>query len=211
MKSISEIVQIGPVIPVLTLESVEQGEKVVNALYKGGVKVLEITLRTSAGLQAIKCASQFSSDIVVGVGTLTTAVQVEEAKRAGATFGVSPGLTRDLHWAAKDIGLPLLPGVMTPSDILIALSLGYDIVKFFPAQLAGGLDMLRAFSDPFPMLRFCPTGGITQELAGSFLSLPNVACIGGSWLTPKEAMTAQNWGEVTRLACAASQLAQHKT
>ncbi|WP_225721506.1 bifunctional 4-hydroxy-2-oxoglutarate aldolase/2-dehydro-3-deoxy-phosphogluconate aldolase [Candidatus Vallotiella sp. (ex Adelges kitamiensis)] len=208
MKSVSEIVQIGPVIPVLTFESVEQGKQVVHALYQGGIKVLEITLRTAVGLQVIKHAAQFSSDIVVGVGTLTTVDQIEKAKRAGAIFGVSPGLTSDLHLAAKDIGLPLLPGVMTPSDILFALSLGYDIVKFFPAQQAGGLEMLKAFRGPFPTLRFCPTGGITKELARSFLSLPNVVCVGGSWLTPHTAITAQNWGEVTRLAHAASQLAR---
>ncbi|MCG1053699.1 bifunctional 4-hydroxy-2-oxoglutarate aldolase/2-dehydro-3-deoxy-phosphogluconate aldolase [Mycetohabitans sp. B5] len=211
MKPVSEIVRIGPVIPVLTFESVEQGEHVAHALYEGGVKVLEITLRTAAGLQAIGRASQLASDIVVGVGTLTTAAQVEQAKRAGAAFGVSPGLTREIHRAAQDVGLPLLPGVMTPSDILLAFELGYDIVKFFPAQQAGGLDMLQAFSGPFPALRFCPTGGITQELATSFLALPNVVCVGGSWLTPRAALAAQNWAEVTRLARAASQLARPNT
>ncbi|UDG82838.1 bifunctional 4-hydroxy-2-oxoglutarate aldolase/2-dehydro-3-deoxy-phosphogluconate aldolase [Candidatus Vallotia lariciata] len=211
MKSVGEIMRIGPVIPVLTLESVEQCEQVVHALYEGGVRVLEITLRTAVGLKAIEHASKFASDIVVGVGTITTTTQVKEAKRAGATFGVSPGLTHALHAAAKDIDLPLLPGVMTPSDILRALSLGYDTVKFFPAQQAGGLDMLRAFSGPFPTLQFCPTGGITQESVRSFLDLPNVICVGGSWLTPTAAIISQNWGEVTRLAHAASQLARLNT
>src|ERR1700756_921554 len=121
MKKIEDIVHLGPVIPVLAFESVEQGEHVSRALHAGGVKVLEITLRTEAGLQAIERASQLAEDIVVGVGTLTSARQVEQAKKAGATFGVSPGLTRELHQAARDVGLPLLPGVMTPSDILLAL------------------------------------------------------------------------------------------
>jgi 2-dehydro-3-deoxyphosphogluconate aldolase/(4S)-4-hydroxy-2-oxoglutarate aldolase len=208
MKPVSEIVRIGPVIPVLAFESVEQGEQVSRALHAGGVKVLEITLRTEAGLKAIERASQLADDIVVGVGTLTSPKQVEQAKQAGATFGVSPGLTRELHQAAKDVGLPLLPGVMTPSDILLALELGYEIVKFFPAQQAGGIDMLQAFNGPFPNLRFCPTGGITQELAPSYLALPNVVCVGGSWLTPKSALAAQNWAELTRLARGASQLAR---
>lgn len=211
MKPVSEIVRIGPVIPVLAFESVEQGEQVSRALHAGGVKVLEITLRTDAGLKAIERASQLADDIVVGVGTLTSPKQVEQAKQAGAQFGVSPGLTRELHQAAKDVGLPLLPGVMTPSDILLALELGYDIVKFFPAQQAGGVDMLQAFYGPFPALRFCPTGGITQELAPNFLALPNVVCVGGSWLTPKSVLAAQNWAEVTRLARGASQLARPKT
>ncbi|KAG0194158.1 hypothetical protein DFQ28_001295 [Apophysomyces sp. BC1034] len=211
MKPVSEVVRIGPVIPVLTFESVEQGEQVSRALYQGGVKVLEITLRTEAGLQAIERASQLACDIVVGAGTLTTAAQLERAKRAGATFGVSPGLTREIHQAAQGIGLPLLPGVMTPSDLLLAIELGYDIVKFFPAQQAGGIDMLQAFGGPFPALRFCPTGGVTQELAPSFLALPNVVCVGGSWLTPKPVLAAQNWAEVTRLARAASQLARPNT
>lgn len=211
MKPVSEIVRIGPIIPVLSFDSVEQGEQVSRALYEGGVKVLEITLRTEAGLQAIERASQLASDIVVGVGTLTSAAQVKQAKRAGATFGVSPGLTREIHQAAQDVGLPLLPGVMTPTDILLALELGYDIVKFFPAQQAGGIAMLQAFGGPFPALRFCPTGGITQELAPNFLALPNVVCVGGSWLTPKPVLAAHNWSEVTRLARAASQLARPNT
>ncbi|UDG82176.1 bifunctional 4-hydroxy-2-oxoglutarate aldolase/2-dehydro-3-deoxy-phosphogluconate aldolase [Candidatus Vallotia cooleyia] len=211
MKSVNEIVSIGPVIPVLTFESVEQGMHVAHALYEGGIKVLEITLRTAAGLRAIEQTLQLASDIVVGAGTLTTSTQVEKAKRAGAKFGVSPGLTSEIHEASQDVGLPLLPGVMTPSDILFAISLGYEIVKFFPAQQAGGLDMLQAFRGPFPALRFCPTGGITRELATSFLALPNVVCVGGSWLTPKTAIAEQNWTEMTCLARAASQIARPNT
>ncbi|HEV3106062.1 MAG TPA: bifunctional 4-hydroxy-2-oxoglutarate aldolase/2-dehydro-3-deoxy-phosphogluconate aldolase [Trinickia sp.] len=210
MKTIEEIVSLGPVIPVLAFETVEQGEHVSRALYAGGVKVLEITLRTPAGLQTIERVSKLEHDLVVGVGTLTNPEQCALAKQAGARFGVSPGLTRDLHQAAQHVGLPLLPGVMTPSDMLLALELGYEIVKFFPAQQAGGVAMLQALSGPFPMLKFCPTGGITPETASTFLALPNVVCVGGSWLTPKAALAAQNWDEVTRLARAASELAAHQ-
>jgi 2-dehydro-3-deoxyphosphogluconate aldolase/(4S)-4-hydroxy-2-oxoglutarate aldolase len=210
MKKIEDIVRLGPVIPVLAFDSAEQGEQVSRALYAGGVKVLEITLRTPAGLQAIERASQLAPDIVVGVGTITKPEHCALAKKAGAQFGVSPGLTKEMHEAAQDAGLPLLPGVMTPTDILVALELGYEIVKFFPAQQAGGIAMLQAFHGPFPTLRFCPTGGITAETAPSFLALPNVVCVGGSWLTPKSALAAQNWDEVTRLARGASQLTAHQ-
>lgn len=206
MKTIAEIVKLGPVVPVLAFDSVEQGEHVSRALHAGGVKVLEITLRTPAGLEAIQRASQLADDIVVGVGTITKPEHCAQAKRAGAKFGVSPGLTKDLHLASLDADLPLLPGVMTPSDIIQALEFGYEIVKFFPAQQAGGVPMLQAFHGPFPGLKFCPTGGITVESAPSFLKLPNVVCVGGSWLTPKAALAAQDWAEVTRLAQAASQL-----
>lgn len=205
--SVEEVVKMGPVIPVLAFETVEQGLAVSRALYEGGVKVLEITLRTKVGLEVIREASQIADDIVVGVGTLTRPEECELAARAGATFGVSPGLTADLGKAARDAGLPLLPGVMTPSDILTAIAAGYDIVKFFPAEQAGGIPMLKAFHGPFPNLRFCPTGGVTHASAPSFLALPNVVCVGGSWLTPKSALATQDWAEITRLAREASTLA----
>ncbi len=210
MDTIAEIVRLGPVIPVLAFDTVEQGENVSRALHAGGVKVLEITLRTPAGIGAIERAAQLSPDIVVGVGTITKPEHCAQAKKAGARFGVSPGLTKEMHQAAQDAGLPLLPGVMTPTDILVALELGYEIVKFFPAQQAGGVPMLNAFYGPFPGLKFCPTGGITAETAPTFLALPNVVCVGGSWLTPKAALAAQNWDEVTRLARGASELAAHQ-
>ncbi|RJE68757.1 2-dehydro-3-deoxyphosphogluconate aldolase [Acinetobacter sp. JS678] len=206
MSKIEDVVKLGPVIPVLAFDSAEQGEHVSRALHAGGVKVLEITLRTAAGLAAIERASQLADDIVVGVGTIIKPEHCAQAKKAGAKFGVSPGLTKDLHLAAQDAGLPLLPGVMTPSDLIQAIELGYDIVKFFPAQQAGGVEMLKALYGPFPNLRFCPTGGITAESAPDFLKQPNVVCVGGSWLTPKAAVAAQDWAEITRLAQIASQL-----
>jgi 2-dehydro-3-deoxyphosphogluconate aldolase/(4S)-4-hydroxy-2-oxoglutarate aldolase len=207
LKTIGEIVRLGPVIPVLAFDTAEQGEAASRALHQGGVKVLEITLRTGAGLESIRRASGLADDLVVGVGTLTRPEQCAQARDAGAQFGVSPGLSRELHQAARAAGLPLLPGVMTPSDILLALELGYEFVKFFPAGQAGGVAMLQAFAGPFPELKFCPTGGITAESAPNYLALGNVVCVGGSWLTPKAVLAAQNWVEVTRLARVASQLA----
>jgi 2-dehydro-3-deoxyphosphogluconate aldolase / (4S)-4-hydroxy-2-oxoglutarate aldolase len=206
--TVADIVRLGPVIPVLAFETPEQGEHVSRALYAGGVKVLEITLRTKAGLEAIERAAQIAPDIAVGVGTITKPEHCALAKKAGATFGVSPGLTREIHQASLDAGLPLLPGVMTPTDIIVAMELGYEIVKFFPAVPAGGLNMLQAFHGPFPTLKFCPTGGISAETAPNFLALPNVVCVGGSWLTPKAALANQDWAEVTRLARAASELSR---
>lgn len=206
MIKMEDVVQLGPVIPVLAFDSAEQGEHVSRALHAGGVKVLEITLRTAAGLAAIERASRLADDIVVGVGTITKPEHCAQAKKAGAQFGVSPGLTKDLHLAAQDAGLPLLPGVMTPSDLIQAIELGYEIVKFFPAQQAGGVAMLQAFYGPFPNLRFCPTGGITAEIAPDFLKQPNVVCVGGSWLTPKKLVAAEEWAQITRLAQIASQL-----
>ncbi|MFX1671315.1 bifunctional 4-hydroxy-2-oxoglutarate aldolase/2-dehydro-3-deoxy-phosphogluconate aldolase [Paraburkholderia sp. A2WS-5] len=206
--TVADIVRLGPVIPVLAFDTPEQGEHVSRALHVGGVKVLEITLRTAAGLQAIERAAQIAPDIVVGVGTITKPEHCALAKKAGAQFGVSPGLTREIHQASLDAGLPLLPGVMTPTDIIVAMELGYEIVKFFPAVPAGGLNMLQAFHGPFPTLKICPTGGITAESAINFLALPNVVCVGGSWLTPKAALAAQDWAEVTRLARAASELSR---
>ncbi|MFD1559088.1 bifunctional 4-hydroxy-2-oxoglutarate aldolase/2-dehydro-3-deoxy-phosphogluconate aldolase [Paraburkholderia silviterrae] len=206
--TVADIVRLGPVIPVLAFDTPEQGEHVSRALHAGGVKVLEITLRTAAGLEAIERAAKIAPDIVVGVGTITKPEHCALAKKAGAQFGVSPGLTRDIHQASLDAGLPLLPGVMTPSDIIAAMEFGYEIVKFFPAVPAGGINMLQAFHGPFPTLKFCPTGGITAESAINFLALPNVVCVGGSWLTPKAAVAAQDWAEVTRLAHAAGELAR---
>ncbi|CAG9249538.1 bifunctional 4-hydroxy-2-oxoglutarate aldolase/2-dehydro-3-deoxy-phosphogluconate aldolase [Paraburkholderia unamae] len=206
--TVADIVRLGPVIPVLAFDTPEQGEHVSRALHAGGVKVLEITLRTKAGLEAIERAAKIAPDIVVGVGTITKPEHCALAKQAGAQFGVSPGLTREIHQASLDAGLPLLPGVMTPTDIIVAMELGYEIVKFFPAVPAGGLNMLQAFHGPFPTLKFCPTGGISAESAPTFLSLPNVVCVGGSWLTPKAALASQNWDEITRLAHAASELSR---
>ncbi|EON14805.1 bifunctional 4-hydroxy-2-oxoglutarate aldolase/2-dehydro-3-deoxy-phosphogluconate aldolase [Pandoraea sp. SD6-2] len=203
---INDIVRAGPVVPVLQFDSVEQGEHVSRALLAGGVRVLEITLRTPAAMDVIRHVAGLSDDLIVGVGTLTRADEMAQAVAAGARFGVSPGYTSALGAAAKAVGLPLLPGVVTPSDILTALADGYETVKFFPAEPSGGVPMLRALYGPFRQVRFCPTGGISAESAPSYLAQPNVVCVGGSWLTPKALVDAGDWGGITRLARAAAAL-----
>ncbi|TAL56640.1 bifunctional 4-hydroxy-2-oxoglutarate aldolase/2-dehydro-3-deoxy-phosphogluconate aldolase [Pandoraea sp.] len=203
---IKDIVQIGPVIPVLQFDSVEQGENVAQALLDGGVRVLEITLRTPAAMAVIERVARLTDQMVVGVGTLTRPEQFAAAVSAGARFGVSPGFTSALGEAAHAAGLPLLPGVATPSEILAAQAAGYDIVKFFPAEPAGGVPMLKALHGPFADVRFCPTGGITANSAPAYLALPNVVCVGGSWLTPGTLVDRGDWAGITRLAQAAAAL-----
>lgn len=206
MLDIDHVAALGPVIPVLQFDSVEQGEQTARALYEGGVRVLEITLRTPAGLGVIERMAKFADDLVVGVGTLTRPEQVAQAVSAGARFGVSPGLTDALANAAKQQGLALLPGVATSSEILIALEHGYRTLKLFPAEQVGGVAMLKAFGGPFGEVKFCPTGGVSLETAPNYLALPNVVCVGGSWLTPAAMMRAGDWAGITRLAREASAL-----
>lgn len=204
--NINDIVRAGPVVPVLQFDNVEQGEQVSRALLAGGVRVLEITLRTPAAMDVIRHVAGLSDELIVGVGTLTRPDEMAQAVAAGARFGVSPGYTPALGAAAKAAGLPLLPGVVTPSDILTALADGYETVKFFPAEPSGGVPMLKALYGPFRDVRFCPTGGISAESAPSYLAQPNVVCVGGSWLTPKALVDAKDWDGITRLARAASAL-----
>ncbi|VVD75469.1 bifunctional 4-hydroxy-2-oxoglutarate aldolase/2-dehydro-3-deoxy-phosphogluconate aldolase [Pandoraea terrigena] len=203
---INDIVRAGPVVPVLQFDHVEQGEQVARALLAGGVRVLEITLRTPAAMDVIRHVAGLSDELIVGVGTLTRPEEMAQAVAAGARFGVSPGYTSALGAAARAAGLPLLPGVVTPSDILAALADGYDTVKFFPAEPSGGVPMLKALYGPFRQVRFCPTGGISAESAPTYLAQPNVVCVGGSWLTPKALVDAKDWDGITRLARAASAL-----
>ena len=206
MLDIDHVAALGPVIPVLQFDSVEQGEQTARALYEGGVRVLEITLRTPAGLGVIERMAKFADDLVVGVGTLTRPEQVADAVSAGARFGVSPGLTDALANAAKKAGLALLPGVATSSEILLALEHGYRTLKLFPAEQVGGVAMLKAFGGPFGDVKFCPTGGVSLATAPNYLALPNVVCVGGSWLTPAAMMRAGDWAGITRLAREASAL-----
>lgn len=203
---INDIVRAGPVVPVLQFDNIEQGEQVSRALLAGGVRVLEITLRTPAAMDVIRHVAGLSDELIVGVGTLTRPEEMARAVAAGARFGVSPGYTPALGAAARAAGLPLLPGVVTPSDILAALADGYDTVKFFPAEPSGGVPMLKALYGPFRDVRFCPTGGISAESAPSYLAQPNVVCVGGSWLTPKALVDAKDWDGIARLARAASAL-----
>lgn len=204
--NISEVMRAGPVIPVIVIEHLAQAVPLARALVAGGVCVLEVTLRTPVALAAVRTIVDKVPEATVGVGTLTRPEDMTEALEAGARFGVSPGLTPVLIEAARDSGLPLLPGVMTPSDIIAARLAGFHELKLFPASQAGGIGMLRALAGPFPDVVFCPTGGITAETAPEFLALPNVACVGGSWLTPQAALAAADWQAITALAKQASAL-----
>ncbi|MDI4631491.1 bifunctional 4-hydroxy-2-oxoglutarate aldolase/2-dehydro-3-deoxy-phosphogluconate aldolase [Pelomonas sp. V22] len=196
----------GPVIPVIVIQKLEHAVPLAEALVAGGVKVLEVTLRTPAALQAMEAMARAVPEAIVGAGTLRTAADVQAAKNAGCRFGVSPGYTDALAAACKEVGLPLLPGVSTASEVMQASSAGFQFLKLFPAVAVGGVNLLKALSGPFPDIAFCPTGGITPETAPQFLSLPNVKVCGGSWLTPQDAMDAGDWGRITALAKAASAL-----
>lgn len=201
-----EIMRASPVIPVIAIDNPEHAVPLARALVDGGIRVLEVTLRTEHGLPAIRAIAREVPDAIVGVGTLTQADELAAARDAGAVFGVSPGLTPALVEAAKTSGLPLLPGVMTPSEVMAAREAGFRQLKLFPAVPAGGIGMLNAIAGPLPDVTFCPTGGISQENAAQFLACKNVACVGGSWLTPKNAMQSGDWKQITELARAASAL-----
>lgn len=203
---IASLLALSPVIPVITLHDPEQAAPLAEALFAGGLRVLEITLRTPAGLASIERMRRAVPDAIVGVGTLTEPEQFKLADSAGAQFGVSPGLTPLLAEAARGVAWPLLPGVMTPSEVIAARSWGYAGCKLFPAQQAGGIGMLKALHAVFPDVLFCPTGGITRQSAPDFLALPNVRCVGGSWLVPDEALRANDWNRIEELARDAASL-----
>ena len=206
--NVLDVMRTGPVIPVIAIEDLAHAVPLAKALVAGGVRVLEVTLRTAVGLDSIRAIAREVPDAIVGVGTLTRPEEFAKALEAGACFGVSPGLTPSMIDAAHQTGLPLLPGVMTPSDVIAARLAGFQQLKLFPAQQAGGIGMLKALGGPFPDVTFCPTGGITAETAPEFLALPNVACIGGSWLAPKAALVAGDWDRITELARQAAALAE---
>jgi 2-dehydro-3-deoxyphosphogluconate aldolase/(4S)-4-hydroxy-2-oxoglutarate aldolase len=201
-----EIMRTSAVIPVIAIDKIEYAVPLAKALVAGGIRVLEVTLRTEHGLPAIRAMAEQVEGAIVGVGTLTQPEEFAAARDAGAVFGVSPGLTPALIQAAKQSGLPLLPGVMTPSEVMAAREQGFRQLKLFPAVPAGGVGMLNAIAGPLGDITFCPTGGISQETAPQFLACKNVACVGGSWLTPKDAMEAGDWDRITALAKAASAL-----
>ncbi|MES2324391.1 MAG: bifunctional 4-hydroxy-2-oxoglutarate aldolase/2-dehydro-3-deoxy-phosphogluconate aldolase [Pseudomonadota bacterium] len=200
-----DIMRSASVIPVIAIDDPEHAVPLAQALVAGGICVLEVTLRTAHGLKAIRDMSAVPGAIV-GVGTLTQPEEFAAARDAGAVFGVSPGLTASLIEASRKSGLPLLPGVMTPSEVMAAREAGFRQLKLFPAVPAGGVGMLNAIGGPLPDVTFCPTGGISIDIAPQFLACKNVACVGGSWLTPKDAMKAGNWALITELAKAAAAL-----
>jgi 2-dehydro-3-deoxyphosphogluconate aldolase/(4S)-4-hydroxy-2-oxoglutarate aldolase len=204
--NVLQIMRTSPVSPVIVVEKIEHAVPLARALVAGGVRVLELTLRTAVALQAIEAIAREVEGAIIGVGTITRPEDFDLSTKAGAVFGVSPGLTAALVSAAKDSALPLLPGVMTPSDVITARAAGFSELKLFPAQQAGGIGMLRALAGPFPDVTFCPTGGVSAATAPDFLALPNVACVGGSWLTPRDAIDAGDWSRITALAREATAL-----
>jgi 2-dehydro-3-deoxyphosphogluconate aldolase / (4S)-4-hydroxy-2-oxoglutarate aldolase len=188
------------IIAVVTVSDHRHGAPLARALARGGVEAVEITLRTPAGLEAVRAAAAEVPEAMVGAGTCLTPADLEAAQRAGAAFAVSPGAVPAMLDAAADLALPYLAGVATSSELMTGLAHGYRMFKFFPAVPAGGLAYLKALAGPFPQVRFCPTGGITKETAPQFLALPTVPCLGGSWLAPSELLDAENWDGVERLA-----------
>ena len=195
-----QVMQDAPVIPVIVLNDVAHAVPMARALVAGGVRMLEVTLRTPQALACMEAIARDVPEAVVGAGTVRTKADAQAAAMAGARFAVSPGYTSAVGQACRDNGLALLPGVATGSEIMMAQQDGYTELKFFPAMQAGGPAMLKAWSGPFFDVKFCPTGGVTLQNASEFLALPNVVCVGGSWLVPADAMARGEWSRITQLA-----------
>ena len=195
-----------PVIPVLKIANVADAVPLARALSRGGLPAIEITLRTADALEAIRRVAAEVEEAVVGAGTILDARQFDEAARAGSNFIVSPGVTSQLLDAAKDSPVPLLPGAITPGEIMVAREAGLRFLKFFPAEQSGGIASLKAFASPLADVKFCPTGGITAKNAADYLGLPNVICVGGSWVAPDDLIKAGKWDEIEALAREASKL-----
>ena len=202
---IAKVCAAAPVIPVLTIDRVEDAQPLARALIAGGLPALEITLRTDVALEAIAAIAEVEG-AMAGVGTLLTSVQVQDAKAAGAIFGVSPGATPSLIAAALKFDLPLLPGAATATEAMRLLEQGFTFQKFFPAEAAGGALALGSMVGPLPQITFCPTGGVTLENAKTYLALPNTLCVGGSWIAPKALVAAGAWDEITQIARRAADL-----
>ncbi|MDE0941104.1 MAG: bifunctional 4-hydroxy-2-oxoglutarate aldolase/2-dehydro-3-deoxy-phosphogluconate aldolase [Alphaproteobacteria bacterium] len=202
--TIFQVMDLAPVIPVLTIERIEDAVPLAKALVDGGLPALEITLRTNVALAAIKAIADAVPDAVPGVGTVTTPEDLSQARAAGARFAVSPGFAPDLVQAADQ--MPFLPGVATASEAMAAQRAGLQYLKFFPAEAMGGRPTLQALAGPFPRLTFCPTGGIGRDNAADYLALKNVRCVGGSWVAPNEAIAAGQWETITGLAREAAAL-----
>lgn len=200
------VLDLAPVVPVVTVTDPADAVPLARALVEGGLPVIELTLRTPAALEAVRRVAAEVPEIALGVGTVVTPRQAEDSAAAGASFLVSPGATPSLLAAMAGTGLPFLPGVATVSEALAVLETGQAELKFFPAEQAGGAAYLRSLAGPLPQLRFCPTGGISEALAPAYLALPNVGCVGGSWIAPHDLIAAGAWGEVRARAAAAAAL-----
>ncbi|MDM0022627.1 bifunctional 4-hydroxy-2-oxoglutarate aldolase/2-dehydro-3-deoxy-phosphogluconate aldolase [Variovorax saccharolyticus] len=203
-----DVMRDAPVIPVIVLHDVKDAVPLARALVAGGIRMLEVTLRTREALECIELISKEVPEAVAGAGTIRSAADAQASALAGARFGVSPGYTRAVGKACHDLGLPLLPGVATGSEIMMAQEDGLTELKFFPAVQAGGLAMLKAWQGPFGDVKFCPTGGVHAGNAHEFLALSNVACVGGSWIVPTDAIAAGDWGRIEALAREACQLSR---
>ena len=202
----ASILSLAPVVPVVVLDDVAHAVPVARALVAGGLPVIELTLRTPVALEALAAIAAEVPEITVGAGTVLTPGEVDQAVEAGAQVHVAPGATPTLLGAMGASGVPFLPGTATVSEVMAVLESGVTEMKFFPAEASGGAAYLRSIASPVPAARFCPTGGITAATAASYLALPNVGCVGGSWLTPSDALAAQDWGRVTTLAREAAAL-----
>ncbi len=201
-----QVMQDAPVIPVIVLNDLAHAVPLARALLAGGIRMLEVTLRTPVALACIEAIARELPEAVVGAGTVRSGSDARAAAAAGARFAVSPGYTSAVGQACRDLGLPLLPGVATGSEIMLCQEGGWTALKFFPAMQAGGVAMLKAWGGPFAEVLFCPTGGVTPDNAPTLLALPNVACVGGSWLAPAEALASGDWARITQLARDARQL-----
>ncbi len=205
-RAVGSLLDLVPVMPVVVIERLEDAVPVAQALVDGGLPAIELTLRTDVALDAIRAIAEEVPGIFVGAGTITTPGQAKEALDAGARFLVSPGATPSLLTAMAETGLPFLPGTATVSEVLAVLETGVTEMKFFPAEASGGAAYLKSIASPVPAARFCPTGGITAANAPSYLGLPNVGCVGGSWLTPSDVLAGRDWARVEALARAAAAL-----
>jgi 2-dehydro-3-deoxyphosphogluconate aldolase/(4S)-4-hydroxy-2-oxoglutarate aldolase len=202
----TRVLHISPVIPVVTIENPQHAVPVARALADGGIRIIELTLRTGSALTSLKLIANEVPEILVGAGTVLTPGQADAAVSAGAQFLVSPGVTPSLLDHLLTLGIPVLPGVATVGEVMAVLERGLDAMKFFPAGPAGGRDYLAAIGAPIPQVQFCPTGGISLATAPGYLALPNVSCVGGSWLTPRAAVETGDWQQVTDLARGAAAL-----
>ncbi len=195
-----DVLNAGPVVPVIVIKKIEQAVPLAQALLAGGVKVLEVTLRSDVAIEAIRLISSKVPDAIVGAGTVASPADLEAVAEAGAVFAISPGLTPILLDAANQGPIALIPGISTASELMVGMEMGYTAFKFFPAEAAGGVQMLKSIGGPFPHITFCPTGGISADNFNDYLALDNVACVGGSWIVPSREIDMENWDTITKLA-----------